>query len=341
VACEAVLVSRVLWRAAAERDRSDKAPVDDSQYLVPTAEDVDSMHRWTGGGGGRGDAQPCTAVAYDDADDAEEVAAAGETARLMARLSLRPYGEPHGALRPEVTTTTATTAADAAAAADADDAVAAAAVAAARRNNFAIMDPLLVPVAAACCPLGALLNHSCAPNCVVSYRLQPLSGGGGGGEGGPGEWIQEFRCVREVSAGEELCHAYVDASSPPGERAKELRARYGFTCACPRCPPAPPPPPRAVEAALREARALLDEAAAEEDLEVERSKAEAAVAILLAAEAEEEANKNKNKVDEAAETVAAETEEANGTRIATAAAPGPSPLLTWRLRGGALHVDSP
>ena len=104
-----------------------------------------------------------------------------------------------------------------------------------------IMDPLLVPVAAACYPLGALLNHSCYPNCVVSYhhrRRSPSSraavvvaddGGGGGGDGGgggggdgeeggaPGGWIQEFRCARRVSAGEELCHAYVDASSPPGK----------------------------------------------------------------------------------------------------------------------------
>ena len=85
------------------------------------------------------------------------------------------------------------------------------------------------------------MNHSCYPNCVVSYhhrRRSPSSraavvvaddGGGGGGDGGgggggdgeeggaPGGWIQEFRCARRVSAGEELCHAYVDASSPPGK----------------------------------------------------------------------------------------------------------------------------
>lgn len=38
-------------------------------------------------------------------------------------------------------------------------------------NNFCIQDTLLVPVAAAIFPHGALLNHSCRPNCVISYDV--------------------------------------------------------------------------------------------------------------------------------------------------------------------------
>jgi hypothetical protein len=47
--------------------------------------------------------------------------------------------------------------------------VASAYAAASRRNDFAVMDALLTPVAAACYPLGALLNHSCDPTCVAAY----------------------------------------------------------------------------------------------------------------------------------------------------------------------------
>lgn len=85
-------------------------------------------------------------------------------------------------------------------------------------------------MAGATYPLGALLNHSCAPTCVCSYRLDisdavqyPT-------------WIQEFRCVADVGKGTELTHAYVDASDWSNHRRAELLDRYGFVCDCPRCP---------------------------------------------------------------------------------------------------------
>jgi len=443
------------WRATAECarrvgvDTETDIDFDASDFpLVPTAEDVDSMHRWAGGGGdggaggggkgrdgeggaGGGDTLLWTASDEDDSGD-ESLAAGsvGETARLMARLGLLTKG---------TATTMTATAAKAATThavgfyADEPDGVVAAAVAAARRNNFAIMDPLLVPVAAACYPLGALLNHSCAPNCVVTYRRsrrakpqhQPTdpgssdsdSYGGGGYRGddpgpgpGPCEWIQEFRCVHAVALGEELCHAYVDASAPPEERVAELHARYGFVCGCPRCPsPAdcvpvvylraspssasaasgreasgdvrgggdggddggdvsglarecgrrgkgggesellrPSPPvssPLALsttaEAALGRAKGLLNEAAAEDDLGVERRKAEEAVAILLAAEEDHtrEAGAGEKAEENGVETTAG-VALSTSRGVAGTSALGPSPLLTWRLRGIELALNA-
>ena len=115
-----------------------------------------------------------------------------------------------------------------------------------RMNDFFIQqwrggDP--TPMAGATYPFGALLNHSCAPVCACSYRLEvdatrtryPT-------------WIQEFRCVTDVREGTELTHAYVDASDWSNHRRAELLDRYGFVCDCPRCPtndagePVNPPP---------------------------------------------------------------------------------------------------
>ena len=68
-----------------------------------------------------------------------------------------------------------------------------------RMNDFFIQtwsggDP--TPMAGAAYPIGALLNHSCEPSCVCSYRLDV--------EGTHPTWIQEFRCaVDSLSAGEE------------------------------------------------------------------------------------------------------------------------------------------
>ena len=36
-------------------------------------------------------------------------------------------------------------------------------------NNFGITDDLLLPIGAGVYPNGALLNHSCDPNCVITY----------------------------------------------------------------------------------------------------------------------------------------------------------------------------
>ena len=90
------------------------------------------------------------------------------------------------------------------------------------------------PIAAAVFPLGALMNHSCAPTCVASYRLDENPNGDA--DAFP-TWVQEFRCrANAVRAGEELTHAYVDASDWANHRRAALLDRYGFVCDCARCP---------------------------------------------------------------------------------------------------------
>ena len=114
-----------------------------------------------------------------------------------------------------------------------------------RVNDFFIQrwtggDP--EPIAAAVYPLGALLNHSCAPTCVASYRLDERRSSSDTAEAGKDRerfptWIQEFRCaVSELRAGDELTHAYVDASDWTNHRRASLLDRYGFVCTCARCP---------------------------------------------------------------------------------------------------------
>ena len=61
-------------------------------------------------------------------------------------------------------------------------------------NNFAITDDLLLKTGAGVYPEGALLNHDCVPNCVVTYD----------------GLVQNIRCIRKIKEGEELTHSYVD-----------------------------------------------------------------------------------------------------------------------------------
>eukprot|EP00741_Cyanophora_paradoxa_P024365 tig00021795_g23527.t1 len=86
-------------------------------------------------------------------------------------------------------------------------------------NNFTVQDDQLFPVGAAVFPAGALLNHSCEPSCAVLYEGRR----------------QLVRALRDLPAGAELTHSYVDAGLPRERRRADLRARYHFDCACPRC----------------------------------------------------------------------------------------------------------
>eukprot|EP00945_MAST-04E_sp_MAST-4E-sp1_P001892 g1892.t1 len=95
-------------------------------------------------------------------------------------------------------------------------------------NNFSVTDKLMVSVAACVSPYGAILNHSCLPNCVVSYRF----------EKSPRHCVvQQIRTSRPVAPGEELCHPYLDTACSKVDRRTKLLADYGFTCSCSRCSP--------------------------------------------------------------------------------------------------------
>lgn len=90
-------------------------------------------------------------------------------------------------------------------------------------NNFAISDPLLIPIADGVFPFAALLNHSCAPNVVANYELEQGSAP-----------VMSFLTLRDIQAGEELAHSYVDVFQGSKARAHALE-HYAFTCHCVRC----------------------------------------------------------------------------------------------------------
>lgn len=93
-----------------------------------------------------------------------------------------------------------------------------------RNNNFAVVDDLFMAVGAGCFPNGAALNHSCRPNCLLTYEFQP---------GQPP--AQVVRAMERIPKGAELCHSYVDLALPAWERRDTLREVYGFSCACAGC----------------------------------------------------------------------------------------------------------
>lgn len=93
-----------------------------------------------------------------------------------------------------------------------------------RVNNFGITNELLQVVANAVYPLGALLNHSCQPNCLLRYHF--------GSKTLP---ILEIVACRDIKQGEELTHSYVELVQPIKARQDRLRSNYGFTCECDRC----------------------------------------------------------------------------------------------------------
>lgn len=68
-------------------------------------------------------------------------------------------------------------------------------------------------------PRAALLNHSCAPNCVLAFDGSAV----------------RVRTLRAVKATEELCHSYVPVGSSTAVRQAKLSSTHGFVCACERC----------------------------------------------------------------------------------------------------------
>ena len=94
-----------------------------------------------------------------------------------------------------------------------------------RANNFGVTDSMVKVVASAVYPLGALLNHSCAPNCLLRYAFgtkheQP---------------VMEIVASRDIDKGEELTHSYVELVSPRDSRRASLKEIFGFDCHCEKC----------------------------------------------------------------------------------------------------------
>ena len=73
-------------------------------------------------------------------------------------------------------------------------------------------------------PLTCLMNHGCEPNAEVRFEV------GGAGIGPTARVV----ATRDVRAGEELRHAYVDVERSAQLRAADLAA-FGFRCDCARC----------------------------------------------------------------------------------------------------------
>lgn len=93
-----------------------------------------------------------------------------------------------------------------------------------RNNNFALVDDLFIAIGAGCFPFGAALNHSCRPNCLLTYEFSsgriPS---------------QIIRVMEDVEMGAELTHSYVDMALPTWERQAQLVDVYGFDCKCVSC----------------------------------------------------------------------------------------------------------
>jgi hypothetical protein len=90
--------------------------------------------------------------------------------------------------------------------------------AAVHTNGFTVKDNLQL-----CVLVASLSNHSCVPNIATSYRLS---------ESGQPSIL--FTALRNIAAGEEITHSYVDSSTDVTDRRLRL-APYGFLCTCAAC----------------------------------------------------------------------------------------------------------
>jgi hypothetical protein len=101
-----------------------------------------------------------------------------------------------------------------------------------RSNNFGITDAMMRVISSAVYPLGALLNHSCAPNCLLRFPIETQSTGEQQQRSPP---LMEIVAAKDIDEGEELTHSYVELVAPKIVRQSTLASTYGFECECPRC----------------------------------------------------------------------------------------------------------
>ncbi|XP_073528060.1 N-lysine methyltransferase SMYD2 [Phyllobates terribilis] len=86
-------------------------------------------------------------------------------------------------------------------------------------NGFTIEDEELSHLGSAIFPDVALMNHSCCPNVIVTYKGT----------------VAEIRAVQEISAGDEVFTSYIDLLYPTEDRNDRLKDSYFFTCDCKEC----------------------------------------------------------------------------------------------------------
>lgn len=86
-------------------------------------------------------------------------------------------------------------------------------------NAFTICDDACTPVGLGIFPHGALFNHSCEPNCIVSFHSRQMN----------------VYAIADIAQDQELLVSYVDVLASSSTRQRELRESYFFSCQCERC----------------------------------------------------------------------------------------------------------
>ncbi|XP_066533335.1 N-lysine methyltransferase SMYD2-B-like [Hoplias malabaricus] len=86
-------------------------------------------------------------------------------------------------------------------------------------NGFTVEDEELSHLGSAVFPDVALMNHSCCPNAIVTYKGT----------------LAEVRAVQDVAQGDEIYTSYIDLLYPTEDRIERLRESYYFSCDCKEC----------------------------------------------------------------------------------------------------------
>ncbi|KAM9798324.1 LOW QUALITY PROTEIN: N-lysine methyltransferase SMYD2-B-like [Neosynchiropus ocellatus] len=86
-------------------------------------------------------------------------------------------------------------------------------------NGFTVEDEELSHIGTAVYPDVALINHSCLPSVIITYKGTRA----------------EVRAVKDMKPGDEVLISYIDLLYPTDDRNNRLRESYYFSCDCPEC----------------------------------------------------------------------------------------------------------
>lgn len=123
-------------------------------------------------------------------------------------------------------------------------------------NGFTIEDEELSHLGSAVFPDVALMNHSCSPNVIVTYKGT----------------VAEVRAVQEINPGDEVFNSYIDLLYPTEDRKERLLDSYFFACQCTECTTkskdkakmeirklSSPPEPEEIQSMVRYAKNVIEE----------------------------------------------------------------------------------